>query len=208
MLLMYAESLDITILKHQGEIWIILSGPFKKDQVPGFREKFVSLINEGNRFFVVDLQQLTQIDDAVVHMFLQVLSLIKGKGGSLKLIYKSETVSKAFQPYQHTLSIFPDASLFNERGLVASFKRRSKFLTRKTGIRFSRPVALFLLFILSGWFFTLLFTIHIQNRNLKLQQQELNELTQWKQRSVLEINSLRERLLPLEQLGIIRDTIQ
>jgi hypothetical protein len=33
-------------------------------------------------------------------------------------------------------------------------------------------------------------------------------LTQWKQRSAIELTGLRERIRPLEQLGILRDTIK
>jgi cell division protein FtsB len=65
---------------------------------------------------------------------------------------------------------------------------------------------LFLLLLLCGWLFTLIYTIHIQNRNIKNQREELNELSQWKQKTMLEINTLRERVLPFEQLGIIEDT--
>ena len=77
---------------------------------------------------------------------------------------------------------------------------------RKTGIRLSRPVAFFLLVVLCGWFLSLVFIIHLQNRHIREQQTELQELTEWETRSRIEIENLRNRLQPLEQLGIVRDT--
>ena len=79
-------------------------------------------------------------------------------------------------------------------------------LSKKTGVRISRPVAIFLLFVLCGWFLSLIFIIHLQSQRIAEQQQELNELTQWKEHSSIELSTLRDRLRPLEQLGIVRDT--
>ncbi len=203
---MFVESLDITIMRFHGEIWMSVAGSFKKDQIPGFREKVTSLINDGNRFFVIDLQNITTIDDTVVQMFLQLLSNIKIKGGTLRFIFKNDLVSRSFQPYQNIISIYTDPTAINDKGVLGAIRRRTKFLFRKTGIRLSRPVALFLLALLCGWLFTLLYTIHIQNRNIQNQRDEINELSLWKQKTLLEITTLRERIKPLVQLGIIEDT--
>jgi anti-anti-sigma factor len=203
---MFVESLEITIMRFHGEIWMNVAGSFKKDQVPGFREKLTTLLLDGNRFFVIDLQNLTFIDESAIQMFLQILNIIKEKGGTLRFIFKNDQVSRAFQPYQNIISVYSDPARINNRGILGAIRRRSKFLFRKTGIRLSRPVALFLILLLCGWLFTLIYTIHIQNRNIKIQREELNELSQWKQKTMLEINTLRERVLPFEQLGIIDDT--
>ncbi|MBN1602986.1 MAG: STAS domain-containing protein [Chitinispirillaceae bacterium] len=203
---MYVESLEITIMRFHGEIWMNVSGSFKRDQIPGFREKLITLLTDGNRFFVITLEDITFIDEAGVQMFLQILNSIRGKGGTLRFIFKNDLVSKVFQPYQNIISIYTDPSTISDRGFFGAIKRRVKFLFRKTGIRLSRPVALFLLLLLFGWLFTLIYTIHIQNRNISSQHQELEELSLWKERTLLEINFLRERVRPLEQLGIIKDT--
>jgi anti-anti-sigma regulatory factor len=203
---MFVESLEITIMRFHGEIWMSIAGSFKKDQIPGFREKLITLLTDGNRFFVINLQNISFIDDVVVQMFLQILNSIKGKGGTLRFIFKNDLVSKVFQPYQNIISIYSDPATISDRGIFGAIRRRSKFLFRKTGIRLSRPVALFLLLLLFGWLFTLIYTIHIQNRNITGQHQELEELSLWKQRTLLEINTLRERIRPFEQLGIIEDS--
>ena len=203
---MHFEALDITIEGRDDAVWLTLAGPFKKEQIPHMREKFSILLEDGNRVFIIDLDQVTSIDETVVQMFLQVLSIIKGKGGELKLIFKNESIYKVFTPFLNLIPIYPDRAALTSGGFLSSLRRRGEALSRKTGIRISRPVALFVLIVLCGWFLTLGFIIRHQNRSIKEQQSELIELTQWKQRSLLEINTLKDRIRPLEQLGILRDT--
>jgi anti-anti-sigma regulatory factor len=205
---MRSDALDI-ILEGRGDAtWLILSGPFHKEQIPNIRGKFAYLLDDGNRYFIVDLERVTAIDDAVAQMFLTILNDIRGKGGELKLVFKNELVSNVFAPYQNILLIFPNATLLTAGGFFGRLARRSKVWSKKTGVRISRQLALFLLIILCGWFFTLLFIIHLQNRRITEQQKELMELTQWKQRSSIELTALKERIRPLEQLGILRDSVK
>jgi len=206
---MRSEALDIVIEGRGTATWLILSGPFNKEQIPNIREKFAALLEDNNRHFVADLERVAAIDDAAVQMFLTVLSEVRGKGGEIRFIFKNQTVASAFAPYQQLCQIFPDqAALAAAGGIFGRFMRRSSVLSKKTGIRISRPVAIFLCIVLCGWFVSLLFIIHLQNQHLAEQQKELDELTQWKQHSLIEINTLKERVRPLEQLGILRDTLK
>jgi anti-anti-sigma regulatory factor len=203
---MRSDALDI-ILDGSGDATrLILSGPFHKEQVPNIKSKFTSLLDDGNRYFIVDLEGLTAIDEPVVAMFLGILNEIRGKGGQVKFVFRNELVAKAFASYQNIFSIFPDAALVPSGGLIGRLIRRSKVWSKRTGIRISRQLAIFLLVIICGWFFTLLFIIHLQNRRIADQQRELSELAQWKQRSAIELTTLKERIKPLQQLGIIRDS--
>ena len=205
---MRSETLDITIESRSADLWIHLSGPFTQEQLPTFREKFLLLIEDGNRTFIVNMEAVTAIDPGVIHLFLQLYSSLKAKKGSLKLIFTNDLLTRAFLPYRNIFSVYPDASLLIHRGFFAFLHRQGRLLSRKTGIRISRPVALFLLFILCGWFLSLLFIIHLQNRHIKEQTSELEDLSQWEASSRLEIENLRNRLQPLEQLGILRDTLR
>lgn len=205
---MLSETIDIVIESRNHAVWITLSGPFHKQLIPGMREKFFTLIQDGNRAFVVNLQEVTSIDDSVVKMFLQLLNTISGKGGELKFIFKNETVTRAFSPFSHLFSIYPDPDSLNGKTFINALKRRGVILSRKTGIRLSRPVAIFLLTILCGFFFSLLYIINLQNRYIKDQQSEIHKLAQWKHKSSIEIAKLKERIGPLEQLGILRDTTE
>jgi len=203
---MRSETLDYIFEERAGDLWVLLSGPFTSDQIPTFREKMLTLIDDGNHHLVFDLEHIRAIDSAVVPVFLQLLNTTSAKSGSLKLVFKNKLITSAFSAYRNIFSIFPDASLLHRGGIIALIHRQRRRMLRKTGIRISRPVALFLLFILSGWFISLFFIIHLQNRHIKEQQQELQELSQWETRSRLEIDKLRSRLRPLDQLGILKDS--
>lgn len=140
-------------------------------------------------------------------MFLLLLNRVKEKGGFLKFVFRNETVSNAFLSYRTIFDISPNSQSLKSGGILGNIRRRSALLRRKTGIRISRPVAVFLLFVLCGWFLTLGFVIRLQNRTIRTQEQEINELHTWKESAEIEMQSLRERLRPLEQLGLIRDSL-
>ncbi|MBN1129911.1 MAG: STAS domain-containing protein, partial [Chitinispirillaceae bacterium] len=198
--------LDIIIEGRGDATWIILSGPFHKEQVPNIRGKFTTLLEDGNRYFIVNLEKLTAVDPAVVDLFLTIVNDIRAKGGELKLVFKNPVVSQAFAPYARLFMIYPDPAMLMSGGFFGTMLRRSRALTKKTGVRISLPVALFLVFVLCGWFLSLLFIITMQNQRISEQQKELYDLNQWKEHSTIELTTLRDRLRPLEQLGILRDT--
>jgi anti-anti-sigma regulatory factor len=204
--MLYDITMDITIEEHSDVIWMILAGAFRKEQIPNMKEKFVILLDDGNRHFVIDLDKITAIDDQVVQMFLHILNMIKGKGGEIKLIFKNEIVQKAFASYNNLFPVYPDRAALNSGSFLNSLKLRGKFLSRKTGIRISRPVAIFLLIVLCGWFITLTFIIHLQSSYLNKQKSDLHTLQQSNQQSKIELEGLRERIKPLEQLGILKDS--
>ena len=201
------EALDIIIEGRGDATWLILSGPFHREQVPNIRGKFSALLEDGNRYFIVDLEAITNIDPEVVDLFLKIANDVRAKSGDLKLVFKNRIVSRAFGPYNNLFEIFPDAATLDSGGFFGRIIRRGRVLAKKTGVRLSLPVAVFLLFVLCGWFLSLLFIIDIQNRRITEQQRELSELSQWKEQSMVELNTLRERIRPLEQLGILKDTV-
>jgi len=203
---MRSEALDITIESRKDTIWIVLSGPFHNEQVPNIREKIEGLIEDGNRQMVLDMELVTEVGDAAVPMLLNELSLVRGKGGEIRMIFKNPIVTTAFAAYRNIFRIYPDSGSLARGGWLGAFKYRRWQLSRKTGVRLSRPVALVLLVVLGGWFISLGFIIMLQHGRIRDQQRDVQELTQWKQQTLLELQSLRERLLPLEQLGIIPDT--
>jgi len=203
---MRSETLDITIEGRGDDLWFILSGPFTQEQIPTVREKFLTLIDDGIRSFIVDLEQVSIIDPGAVQLFLNLLNTVRGKNGVFRLVFNNACVTRAFHPLRHLFTIYPDGALLRRGGIVALLRNRRRLLSRKTGIRLSRPVAIFLLIVLCGWFLTLAFIIHLQNRHIREQQNELQDLSQWETKSRLEIDNLRARLQPLEQLGILRDS--
>ncbi|MDR3012814.1 MAG: hypothetical protein LBU70_06355 [Chitinispirillales bacterium] len=200
-----SEALDIALESRGGIIWWTLAGHFHNEQVPNIREKITSLMNDGCRAFVIDMEKVTGVDDAVVPMFLNFLNTLKGKGGDLKFIFKNETLTRAFSPYFNLFSIYPDAGSLSlsKASILNLLKKQGKALRKKTGFRISRTVAIFLLVVLCGWFLTLLSIIEMQNQRIQQQNTELDELGGWKITAEIELERLNERLQPLEQLGVI-----
>ncbi len=199
------ESLDITLESRGNTIWLILSGPFNNEEVPSIDEKIKRLISDGIRSFVFDLENITMIDTDVVPMFLNLCNMIKGKSREVKLVFKNRVVHRAFSPYIHLLPIYADVNTIEKHGIINAIKKTSRSLSRKTGFRISKPLAGFLLVVLFGWFFSLLYIIHIQNVRVHEQELELQELTHRNEKTSMEVEYLRERIRPLEQLGIVRE---
>ena len=200
-----SEALDIVLESRGATVWWFLAGSFNNEQAPSIREKFIGLMDDGCRNFIVDMEKVTAVDDGIVPMFLSLLNTLKGKGGDMTFIFKNETLCRAFLPCSNLFSIFPDADSLSKGTLLDLLKKRGRALTRKTGFRISRTVAILLLTVLSGWFLTLLFIINMQNQRIRQQQDEIHELGAWKLTTDIELETLRERLQPLEQLGIIQD---
>lgn len=203
---MRSEALDITIESQRGSVYLRLSGPFHNEQVPNIRQELRGLIDDGNRRIVIDMERVTAVDNEVVNLFLLMLNLIRGKGGDLKFIFKNDAVSDAFKEYRHIFSVYPDAVALAAGGFFGTLLMQGRVLSRKTGIRISRPVAIFLLVTLIGWFVSLIFIISMQYQRIGVQQQTIHELTLWKQQTNRDIQTLRERIRPFEQLGIIQDS--
>jgi len=202
-----SESLDIQLETRSGSVWLTLSGEFHDEQAPALRDKILPLVNDGCRSFIVDMEGVTVIGDSAAPMFLALQSALKGKDGDIKLIFKNDVVWRAFMPYLNLVSIFPDAeSLSKGSPIIDLLKRSGKALTRKTGFRISRSVALFGVIVLCGWFLTLVYIINMQNQRIQQQHNELLEMGQWKAGAEIDLEKMRDRLKPLEQLGIIKDT--
>ncbi len=205
---MKSDALDITLVSRSGSIWLLLSGPFHNEQVPNIKEKITGLIDDGNRHIVINMENVSDVAESAAPMFLTLVNLIKGKGGDIKFVFKNEPVSKAFSPYRNLFSIYPDAAALNTGGFFGVLRRRRSVLSKKTGVRMSRPVALILLVSLGGWFLSLVFIILLQNQRIRNQEIEVYNLSRWKQRAGVEIVRLRERIRPLDQLGVLKDTAE
>ena len=202
---MRSEALDITIEGRGNAIWLLLSGPFHNEQALPIREKITGLIDDGCRKIVIIMENISDIGESVPQMFLSLVNIMRGKGGDIFFVFKNEHLTKAFAPYENIFSIYPDEHSLPVGGFFTNLKHRSKVLTRKTGIRLSRPIAITLLVSLAGWILTLFFIIYQQNMRIRQQELETRSLTEWQRNANAELKVLRERMLPLEQLGIIKN---
>ena len=204
---MLAEALDITIESRGKAIRLGLAGPFNREQIDSIKSKLESFIRDGHHDIIVDLDKVTIASDGVAPMFLALYNMLKGKGGSLRLIFRNETVTAAFAQYRNILTIFPDERAMVAGGIIHNLRRQGLIMSRKTGIRLSRPVALFILFLLLGWFASMGFILNMQHERIMAQDEEIRSLTQWKLATGQELTDMRERLRPLTQLGLLGDSI-
>jgi anti-anti-sigma regulatory factor len=202
---MRSEALDIVIESRGSAVWLTLAGPFHNEQVPNIREKITGFIADGNRQITIDLEQVIEIGDAVVPMFIGLLNLIRGKDGDLRFIFKNPVVTAAFASVRNIFQIFPDANTSHRSTFFGALRYRRLLMSRRTGIRLSRPVALFTLFALLGWFVSLAIIIWMQSERIRTQAQELHDLSQWNKQAEIELKDMNERLRPMEQLGLLRD---
>lgn len=197
------EALDITIESRGPLLWIWLSGPFHREQVPNIREKIAGLIDDGNRHLVVCLENVTQIDDSVPSMFVELLNRARGKSGDLRLVFRNKTVADAFHGIRNVFSVYADEHAVANPGFLGRLRERWRTRSRRTGVRLSLPVALFLLFIVVGWFASLALVIGWQTARIGQQEQEIRELSVWREQTLIELQQLQERLRLTEQLGIV-----
>jgi anti-anti-sigma factor len=197
------EALDITIETRNRLLWVTLSGPFHREQVPNMREKMLGLMQDGNREFVIDLEKVTQVDESAPTMFLDLLNAVRDKGGELRLVYRNPIVTTAFTAYRNVFPVYRDAESLLRPGIRGLLYRSGRRMRRKTGVRLSPPVALFLLFIVIGWFLSLGMVIRWQNQRIAEQERELRELTSWRSQTQIELTELQNLLRPMEQLGIV-----
>jgi len=202
---MRSEALDITLTSRKGTMWLILSGPFHAEQVPGMREKIVGLIDDGTRKIIIDMENITDIDETVPAMFLSLLNVVRGKGGDLLFVFRNDALTKSFSPFKSLFSIYADEKAIPTGGLFSLWRKRGKVLSRKTGMRISRPIAIVLLVTLFGWILTLFLIINMQHQRIRQQEMEIRTTNEWKRAATIEMQKLRERIKPLEQLGIVKD---
>lgn len=204
---MLSEALDITIESRYDTIWMYLSGPFNKEQIPNIRSKIEGFVRDGNRQFVIDLEKVTSMHEDVATMFLSFLNFIKGKNGNLNLIFKNDAVTQAFSSYRNIFSIHPDAKSLSSKGFLKTVLRSGFTLTKKTGIRISVPVAIILLVLLAGWYISLGYIISMQKKQIEEQEAEIHDFMQWEEVTEIEIKELKNRLKPMVQLGLIPDSL-
>jgi anti-anti-sigma regulatory factor len=204
---MKSESLDIVIQRKGNATWMYLSGAFHAEEIPNIHSKIGKLLADGNDLIILHMDEVHKIDVQVVHAFLSLLNAVREKGGDLKFVFKNASVWTVFAPYRMIFPIYPDEKSVHRSGLFGKLRKRGKTLTRKTGLRISVSLAVFILVILFGWFTTLAVIINMQHQRIENQLDRIHELRQWKQKTQIEIQELKDRLKPLKDLGLVPDSV-
>ena len=204
---MKSEALEIQIEDWNGNTVLFLRGRFNNEQIPNIREKISDLLAGGDRSFIIDLTYVSEPDNAVPEFFLEVLNTVRGKQGELRIVYGRDEILSLLQKFRNVLELYPERKDLFSGGLMRRLQTRGIVLSRKTGMRISRPVAVLLLFALTGWILFLLTMLLIQNHQVARQKKELADLTEWRTKTLQQIQILQERLKPLEDLGIVTDSL-
>lgn len=204
---MKSEALEIQIEDWNGNTVLLLRGRFNNEQIPNMREKISDLLAGGDRSFIIDLSFVTELDHAVPEFLLEILNTIRGKQGEMRIVYGSDENFSHLQRFRNLLELFPDRKDLFSGGLMRRLQTRGIVLSRKTGIRISRPVAVLLSFALTGWILFLLTMLLIQNHQIAKQKKELASLNEWRTKTLQQVQVLQERLKPLEDLGIVTDSL-
>ncbi len=204
---MKSEALEIQIEDWNGNTVLKLRGRFNNEQVPNIREKVLDLLAGGDRSFIFDLTAVSELDSGVAEFFLETLNTVRGKEGDVRIVCGRDEILAVLQKFRNLLDINADWKDLSSGGLMRRLQTRGIVLSRKTGIRVSRPVALLLSFALTGWFLFLLTMLLIQNHQITKQKKALAELYEWRQATLQQVRVLQERLKPLEDLGIEADSL-
>ncbi len=205
---MKSENLDIVIEKKGRATWIYLHGAFHVEEMPNITSKIDKLLSDGNALIIVNMEEVTTIDSSVVKSFLTLLNNVREKGGELKLVFQNPQLWHMFTPYRLLFTIYPDEKSAAAHGIFGRLRQRGKTLRRKTGVRLSGSLAIFILAILCGWFITLAIIIHMQHQRIETQLSRIEELKKWKQHTRIEMEELRTQIKPIKDLGLIPDTLE
>ena len=203
---MRSEALEIQIEEWNENTVLNLRGRFHNEQVPNIREKISDLLASENRGFILDFSEVTELDEAVPPFLLEVLNSIKGKEGELKIVCGGGAVLDALEKSRNIFDLYPDRNSIMSGGFLKRLQTRGITLSKKTGVRLSRSIAMLLFVALTGWFVSLLVILIMQYSQVSSQKKELSALRQWKSESEKQIQVLQERLKPLEDLGVAADS--
>lgn len=198
---MTPDRLDFSLYETSGLLVIAPSGRLDADTGAALRAKVQSLA-ESRRSVVLDLLRVVSISDEAVLQILSLESDLRGAGGELALLVTSDDALARLEPWRNLFQIHPSlASL-----LATGFQGRGFKWSRRTGFRLAPPVAITLGAILAGWMATLMILVIWQFRMLQTEGGELEKLRGEEAKARQQIAAFRERLKPLEDLGLLDES--
>lgn len=200
---MRAELLDVSMEDYGHSILMTLKGAFTIEQLPAMQEKLSMLVEERRRVYLMDLDGCEFLDPAYLEMFLDLLNAIQSREGRLVLLFSNEANELFFRRWNKVFEIrsrLQDVSRFQ---LLESLKKRGVSLSKRTGIRLSTGVAVFLALLILGWIITLVSVVSFQERELRAREKKLVELENQERALATELKELISAVGPLRELGIL-----
>lgn len=205
---MRSDQLDIALAERDGEIFVRLGGDLEARHIPAVREKLFSLFEEPGRTYILDLEQVRFLDEGYLNLLVDLLNGVNGREGKLVLLFSKADTWKLFRPFANIFSIYPTYSAWKQSGFLANLRRTGVAYSRKTGIRVSTGVALFLGILIMGWMLTLFTIIRYQEGEIRNREERVLRLEQTGRDYVREITILRRAIGPLRELGLVGDSLR
>lgn len=204
---MKAEQLDISIEEFGKDILITMSGNFYVEQVPNINEKMESLISDGHRDYILDIDQVIFRNDGILNFFVDLLNNINGRKGRLILIYNDDDIKSFFFGYHNIFERFSSIDDYHHSSFVRNLKRIGVSYSKKTGIRISTGVAFIIILLFSGWVLSLFGFIKQQNEQLTVLNSTVVDLKKEREKLLGEVYSLKSSIGPLIDMGMINDSL-
>ena len=205
---MNGHQLDLTVENYGGSTLVTLQGIFFEQEIDRVQSEITALIQDGNKNLIVDLNHVEFRSKKILNLWIQIMNDVKGRQGYLILIVKKHGASAFFRGYENIFDIFPNLGEFNRSGFVKNLRKTGIMYSKRTGIRLTPGIALVLTLLIGGWLLTLLSIIRQQEKDILEQVEKVKALEQQKSSLVQNVASLKVKLEPLKDLGLIKDSIK
>lgn len=203
---MNSEQIDLFVEEIPHGVYIRISGTFGFTQLAPLREKVMSLLKGPGKIFFLDVDKARFCEEEYITLFLNFLEKSKEKDAELVLVFSGEANKKFFSAYAHVFTITQNWKTYHQTGILGALRAVGVSYSKQTGIRLSPIIAIILLLILAGWFFTLYGMIRSQNAELQLRETRLLEMDEESQRLQSELDYLQSVIGPLKNLGLVVDS--
>jgi anti-sigma B factor antagonist len=91
--------MDLGLVVREAGEWTVLavSGEIDIATAPSLREKLHSLLAEGNKQLIIDLDEVTFLDSTALGVLVGVLKRARTEGGELRIVCNQPRVRKVFE---------------------------------------------------------------------------------------------------------------
>ena len=203
---MNSEQIDLFVEESDQEVYVRISGTLGFTQFAPLREKVNRIMDGPGKRWFLDVDRARFTDKEYLKLFLDFLEKAKQKDTELVLVYNGDENKNFFAPYAHIFAVTGNWKTYRRKGVLAAIGAVGAYYNKQTGIRLSPFVALVLIFVLLGWFFTLYGIIRGQQEEIRVREAHVLEMEQETERMRNELDYLQSMIGPLKNLGLIIDS--
>jgi anti-anti-sigma regulatory factor len=200
---MRADLIDVSLEDYGHSVLITLRGTFTSEQIPALREKLGSITGERRRTYLMDLEHCQFRDASYLELFLDLLNQVQGRESRLAFIFSQEENWQFFRRWSNVFEIHASLEDFSRSGLIDALRRRGIAFSKRTGVRLSTGMALFLAIVLAGWILSLVSMVRFQESELRLRERQILQLEDKQRVLIRNLQDLRSAVGPLRDLGLL-----